>query len=211
MKKDIRKRLRWIASAARKFIHYRMTDELVMSIDFRKVKPLESKVQLEEIEPRHRKLLAAFHEEHDVDASQRNRIERYLDHNYNGWLGFVEGELFGYVWWTDDSLNGARRHPHLDVYDIELGPRDVYYVDLYVAPSMRGARRAVDFSTRALFALKERGYKRGWALVSEQKIAAKSIYKRLGFQIIGSQRGRVFFERIGVVNGRVVDARKYMF
>lgn len=207
------KLLRPAASAARRLLRYRKTNEFMMTKDLREAKPLrsESKVRLEAIEPKHREIIDAFHEAASVDAAQRDRVRRYLDHGHGGLLGLFEGELIGYVWWSDASLDDTRRHPHLQIYDIPLGARDVYIIDLYVDPKKRRSGRAIDFSSRIQLELRERGYERAYGLVSAHKVAAKWLYATLGWRTIREHRGHVLFNTIAFSNGRVFSARRAMF
>jgi len=205
--------LRLPGHVVRRLLRYRAANELVLTKDLRETRQLDfqSGLEIREVENEDRATLAAFHDEHDVETSQRDRIQSYLAHGHNGWLAFVDGELVGYLWWTDSSFDYTNCHPHLRVYGIELGERDAYMVDFYIAPDRRGSGRAMEFFNRAQQDLGSRGYERAYGLVAVQKVAAKWVYTSLGWRIVREQRGHVFFNTLGFSNGQVFSARRCKF
>ena len=202
-----------LSKVAWHLVRYRQTREVVMCKDLMRLDPLplSDGMTLREAREGDTELIHAFHERHRVDLPQRERIAWYISHGHKGVLAFVDGALVGYAWWSDGSLADADKHPHLGVYGITLGARDVYMTDAYVEPGKRGSGRALSLMRGAQLSLRDLGYERAFGIVAEKKVAAKWTYTVLGWQELRRQRGHVFFESIAYSNGRVFSLREQMF
>ena len=199
--------------SAQRLVRYRQTRETIMGLDLTKAKALgrSDDLLLREANESDAPLISDFNVRHEVDKHQRERVSRYLKHRHHGVLAFVESELIGYVWWTDNTMAAADRHPHLDIYGIVLGDKDVYMVDAYIAPAGRGAGRALSLMSRVQADLGDLGYEKAYGICADANVAAKWTYKMTGWREERRQRGHVLFERIGYLNGRVFPSRSRMF
>ncbi len=72
-------------------------------------------------------------------------IKNYIQNGYQVFLGFVNGQLIGYMWWHDAALHPTLQHPVLKRYHIQLQHDEVYMFDYFIPPVFRGSNNASHF------------------------------------------------------------------
>ena len=123
-------------------------------------------------------LIAAFHEEEQLDLSDAHRRRAVVP--------LLEGSPHGAVY-----VAGPRSAPvgYLIVcfgWSVELGGLDGFLDELYVRPKVRGRGIASEMLSRAARSLAEAGVMSLTLEVDHDNTSAQSLYSRLGFK----DRGR---------------------
>lgn len=195
---------------AKRLIGLSRTEVLLLEKDLTQSKALSFEYQLtiRPVSANDRPLIEVLHRENGVDRGQRERIARYFDRGYNGFLAFQGDQPIGYLWWVDDRPNPAGSQPELRTYAIRLTQGEVYAFDFYIAPPFRGGSRALEFFARAQDHLRDQGYSRVFGLVDVEKRPARWIYSALGWKTIRTMVGHTVFSSIGILDGRVFLARR---
>lgn len=112
------------------------------------------------------------------DTRATERFSADLERGRNGFVGWLDGAVVGYYWWTD------RDHPHLRPIGVVLGPGDVYGFDFFIASEHRGEGRAIAFLHAIETGLAERGYTRLLGYVRADNRPARWLYSMRGYEVI---------------------------
>jgi GNAT superfamily N-acetyltransferase len=142
---------------------------------------LEGDLVLEDLEARHLPALYELNRKRSFERADR-RFARAVADGYRGYVAFRDGELVGYYWWVDASVE--KRHPDLERLGlgIELGAEDVYGSDFFMLESHRGGGRAVDFLFKLESDLRRRGYRKLWGYVVSTNRPARWLYSSRGYR-----------------------------
>jgi GNAT superfamily N-acetyltransferase len=121
-------------------------------------------------------------------------------------LGFLDGELMGYLWWADArSVEDAE--PRFARYGVVLGGDDVYGFDLFLAPECRGQGTASGFLARVESELHRLGYGRMWSYVDSENLPARWLLGISGHEPAGRVETRVLLSRFPRVDVKRRPAR----
>jgi ribosomal protein S18 acetylase RimI-like enzyme len=95
-----------------------------------------------------------------------------------GFVARARDEIAGYYWWADAGTG----HPHLGALGIELGPRDVYGFDFFLAEEHRGGGRASEVLHGVETRLAARGFESVWGYVRADNRPARWLYRMRGYE-----------------------------
>jgi hypothetical protein len=129
-------------------------------------------------------------------------IENYIKNGYQAFLGYLDGNLIGYMWWHDNSVKSESQHPILKRYEIELKNNEVYMFDYFIPPVYRGQGNASIFLMKIYLNLKNMGFDGVWGGVKGQNLAARFIYQLHGWKVKSELELKEFFKLIMISNGK---------
>jgi RimJ/RimL family protein N-acetyltransferase len=139
-------------------------------------------VRVEALAVHHSGALADLNRERCLTRKDRRFADR-LAKGYRGFLIYSRGEVAGYLWWIDKRIDAA--HPEVVHLGIELGDRDVYTFDYYLAEGHRGGGNSLAAFQQIECVLKDLGYRRIWGYVLNDNRPARWIYDVLGYEVFG--------------------------
>lgn len=125
------------------------------------------------------------------------RLDDALRRGFQGYLAERGEEILGYGWFSVDGT----RHPQVDVFGIELGPRDAYGSDLFAVARYRKHNLPVALTSVAIKDLRARGYQKIYCLVSDDNRGSALVHLRIGFRRIDRRRAAALASLILVSRG----------
>ncbi len=158
-----------------------------------------SRLTVREFVPDDARAVQQFIRKHNVHADfGLKRFAYNSSHGYRAVLGTtLEGELVGYGWLCDQSQSHPGRHLH----GFELGARELYVFDLFVAPPFRRSTMALEFLIRARHLGRQRGFDRIFSNVLESNRKSVRLHHHAGFRETERHRVHTFFN-LAMVCGR---------
>jgi len=155
-------------------------------------------VRVRRVTPEDRSALRAVIQAENPDRETAlARLDDALRRGFHGYLAEHGEDILGYGWF---SVDGAR-HPQVDVFGIELGPRDAYGSDLFVAPIFRKHNLPADLIGVAIKDLRARGYEKIYCLVSDDNRGSALVHLRIGFRRINRRRAAALASLILIGRG----------
>jgi GNAT superfamily N-acetyltransferase len=149
----------------------------VASIDF------AGALTLEQLRPRSLPALAALNRR-ECRSRADARFAAYLAQGYRGFVARSAGEVVGYYWWLDRRIDPG--HEQLTPLGIELGDRDVYGFDFFLAEDHRGDGNAHQFLEHVETELRGMGYALLWGYARADSRAARWLYAVRGYEVVRS-------------------------
>jgi len=164
---------------------YKRDVHVLMEMDLTIDGTIDSKIKLQNIQKKHSDLLRRFTEKYENNAEMPIKVTKhYIKNNYSGYIAFIDEQIIGYMWWTNNNVEPKMTIPELLRYGIKLNDEDVYLFDFFIATPFRGGLTAVRVSDVAKKVLKNLGYKRGFAVVRDKYKPARFVYRAIGFNDI---------------------------
>jgi RimJ/RimL family protein N-acetyltransferase len=166
---------------------YSRHEEIMQEIDLQKELRFTAKHRLtmHDIEEQHIPRLASLRKQAGIGGEDPAAdLHEYLNNGCHGFMAELEEEIIGYIWWGDHKTNFSFDVKGYEYYVKELGisPGDVYGFDFFIVPAYRGKGYAIEIIGNNLKALKNLGYKRDYGYVHKDNVAARWIYKIIGFR-----------------------------
>jgi GNAT superfamily N-acetyltransferase len=157
-----------------------------------------STIRMELAEPRHLPALATFNRR-QCNTRRTRRFATALAQGKRGVLGFRDGELIGYFWWTDATQPADRQH--MSRLGIRLADDDVYGFDLFIDPAHRGHGVPAEFLANVESELARLGHRRMYGCVDSDNLPARWLYTTRGYETVQRARTRTVLKRLVLVDG----------
>jgi GNAT superfamily N-acetyltransferase len=116
------------------------------------------------------------------DSKANARAVADVARGYRGYAGYVGGELVGYYWWVDRSIEPRHRDIEHYALGIELDELGVYGFDFFLLEEHRGGGNSVEFLHKVETKLRERGYETVWGYVVAGNRPARWLYSMSGYE-----------------------------
>ncbi len=115
--------------------------------------------------------------------SRREKIRRNLGKGYRAFLLLDGRDVIGDLWYviSDDGMSKVV-HPDVSMFNLNLGPEDVYMYDLYITQERRQEVGSNNLLGSALDSLKRRGYRKAFGFFETDNIPALWMHRLLGYQ-----------------------------
>ncbi len=135
------------------------------------------------------------------NPSRRRRTRAYLLLGYRCFVGFLDDEPIGHLWWVDNATRP--RHPRLKRLGITLGEREVYGFDYFVLPERRGRALSADLLRLIEDELSRRGYRILYGYVDTENAKARWLYMIEGYDTVRTVGLREILRCLVIARGRV--------
>ena len=156
---------------------------IVLAKDLSDIRPAQAtaEVRVEELTAGHLPALAELNRKRRFTRADL-RFARYVEHGYNGYVGFCNDEIIGYYWWVDRTATPL--HPDLANLGlgIELDEGDVYGCDYFVLEEFRGGGIAGEFLSKIEGDIANRGNHTIWGYVVSDNRPARWLYSLRGYK-----------------------------
>jgi GNAT superfamily N-acetyltransferase len=169
---------------------YSRQEEIALEINLDEVArfPLKDSLNVYSIERKHVPELALFRAQAGIGGDNPAAgLEEYLDHGFNGFLAELEGRIIGYLWWGNSTSDFYIYPQGCGYYTreiVKMGLTNTFSFDYYLAPQHRGKGIAFEFMANCFYQLRDLGYKINYGYVHSDNVAARWIYKIIGFKEI---------------------------
>ena len=144
--------------------------------------------------------LVSFIREHHVDYKDSiKRIKYYFKHGYYGRVALLDGEIIGYRWWLDHTMN----NPYLSFYKRNLEEDEVFGMDLYIAPDFRDNNSGLELAAKCLQCMREQGYTKMLTMIQRANKRSIWLFTMLGWKEIERRELSLFFSFLLYTKGMI--------
>jgi hypothetical protein len=127
-------------------------------------------------------------------ASRRERANRYFDFGYRSFAMVRDKKVIGDLWYvTRETSRTERIHPHLQWFEIDLGPKDIYMFDMHIDPKERGSALSTWFLGSVLHALGDLGRAKAYGYFDAHNVPALWVHRLIGYRELSHHIVRRFF------------------
>jgi GNAT superfamily N-acetyltransferase len=198
---DVVRGLRHAASRARRAVYATYDDVVLLKVLDPAVPPADGRpLRVETAEQRHVPQMAKLVSEHAGGDVTDLYAERMAS-GAGAVVGLLGDEPIGFVWWADAEVL-RRVEPLLHIqYGVRLAPRDVYELDLFVAPEHRGQGTSTWFLAAAEAEIKRLGYDRMWGYAHTGNRPARWLFAISGHQVVRRLETEVLLSRLLRIDG----------
>jgi GNAT superfamily N-acetyltransferase len=147
--------------------------------------PFKNDLEIEKIEKKTIKSLLQIRDQSEIDKEDSYKMfNEYLCNNCKGFIAKLKGEIIGYIWWANNTMQSNFSHVAARFYskEIKLSPTDVYMFDYFIVDRHRGGGNGVEFLSKVLTELKNLGYKRSFGYVVTSNLPAMWLYRLTSFK-----------------------------
>jgi GNAT superfamily N-acetyltransferase len=179
---------------------YVASDQLVVlqRLDDAGPPPADPRIRVEAAGARHLPALSEFNRRH-CNTRRTHGFQHALATGEQALLGFIGEELIGYFWWMD-SRRAAQGY-YLSRFGIELGDKEVYGYEFFIAREHRAGGTATEFLARVEAELARLGHERMYGFVECDNVPARWLYTVRGYEVLRRARTRTVLGRLIVVDG----------
>jgi GNAT superfamily N-acetyltransferase len=177
----LRELLRKLAGRVRSIVSSR-EEVVVLRKDLRAVTEMEfsESLRIEELKPSDLPALFEFNRRR-CDSKANGRAVADVRQGYQGFAGYVGGELVGYYWWVDREIEPSHRDIERYALEIQLDDRAVYGFDFFLLEEHRGGGNSVEFLHKVESRLRDLGYETLWGYVVADNKPARWLYSMCGY------------------------------
>lgn len=180
-------------------------DDIVISksLDDLRAYSLPKKLKTIRLEEFNIERFKEFCQDNHCTLNNRRNLNSVLHNKHRGFVATLDGEIIGYIWWTDNQISPHRNHPFLHRYGIDLMNDEAYFFDFFILPQYRGDGNAVEFLATVEFILKEQGFRRVYGHVLVDNKPARWLYILNGYKETRRVKSLKIFKLILIANNRI--------